>query len=319
MAKCLILGGAGFIGSHLAEALLHNGHALRVFDRPNVALPTELTGFPGLERCEGDFINKNDLTSAVSGCDVVFHLVSTTLPRSSNENPIYDVETNVLGTLHLLEVARRRGVRKIVFISSGGTVYGRPQQIPVPESHPNDPLVCYGVSKLSIEKYLHIYNILHGLDYTILRVANPFGPRQRVNAAQGAVAVFLHRALDDKTIEIWGDGSVTRDYIYIEDVVDAFLKAMNYHGEPTVFNVGSGEGKSLNDILAAIEELLGRPVLREYLPARRFDVPVNVLNITRARKMLAWQPRVSFNEGLRRTLDWMRDCRKRNPSRYTSG
>lgn len=308
MATCLILGGAGFIGSHLAEALLGNGHAVRVFDRPNLALPASLATACGLERVDGDFINEDDLMHAVPGCDVVFHLVWTTLPKSSNDNPIYDVDTNIIGTLHLLEVARRSGVRKIVFISSGGTVYGTPLQIPVPETHPTDPLVSYGISKLAIEKYLHLYKTLHGLDYIVLRVANPFGERQRVNAAQGAVAVFLARALAGEAIEIWGDGSVTRDYIYIRDVVEAFLKAMDYEGEPRVFNIGSGEGRSLNDILAAMEALLGRPVERRYLPARKFDVPVSVLDINRAREKLRWTPGISFAEGLRRTLGWMRNA-----------
>jgi UDP-glucose 4-epimerase len=293
------------MGSHLAEALLRRGDTVRIFDRPNLRLPESLSGARWLSRIEGDFINKDDLANAVPGCDIIFHLVSTTLPKSSNDNPIYDVDTNVIGTLQLLEVARRSGVRKIVFISSGGTVYGIPRQLPVPESHSTDPLVSYGISKLAIEKYLHLYKGLHGLAYTILRVANPFGERQRVNAAQGAVAVFLHKALGGETIEIWGDGSVTRDYVYIQDVVDAFLKAMDYEGEPRVFNVGSGEGRSLNQVLETIEDLLGHPVKRRYLPARKFDVPVNVLDISRARQALGWEPRFSFREGLGRTIEWI--------------
>jgi UDP-glucose 4-epimerase len=194
----------------------------------------------------------------------------------------------------------------MVFISSGGTVYGIPQRIPVPEDHPTDPIVSYGIAKLAIEKYLHLHWALHGLEYSVLRVANPYGERQRADNAQGAVAVFLKNALAGQTVEIWGDGSVTRDYVYIEDVVDAFVKAMQYDGEPRVFNVGSGQGRSLNEVLTTIEELLGSPVERRYLPVRKFDVPVNVLDITRAREFLTWQPRVSFHEGLRRTLEWMR-------------
>ena len=306
MATCLILGGAGFIGSHLAEGLLRRGHVVRVFDRPNLAGPLGVVGAPRLEWYDGDFINDDDLARAVPGCDVVFHLVSTTLPRSSNDNPIYDVDTNVIGTLRLLEVARRSGVRKIVFISSGGTVYGVSRQTPLPETHPTEPMVSYGISKLAIEKYLHLYGVIHGLNYTVLRVANPFGERQRVNTAQGVVAVFLHNALRGEPVVIWGDGGVTRDYVYVGDVVDAFVTAMNYEGESHVFNIGSGVGRTLNDVVAAIEDLLGRPVPREYLPSRPFDVPVNVLDITRAREVLGWRPRVSFREGLRRTMEWMR-------------
>ena len=171
---------------------------------------------------------------------------------------------------------------------------------------PTEPLVSYGISKLAAEKYLHLYKVLHGLDYTILRVANPFGERQRINTAQGGVAVFAARALSQQDIEIWGDGSVTRDYVYIQDVADAFVKAIEYEGEPHIFNIGSGVGRSLNEILVALEDVLGRSVSRRYLPGRRFDVPVNVLDVSRARELLAWQPQVSFHEGLTRTLEWMR-------------
>lgn len=303
--KCLILGGAGFIGSHLAQGLLAAGHAVRVFDRPNMLLPPELQADPRIEWVDGDFLNQDDLAQAVPGCEIIFHLVSGTLPKSSNDNPIYDVQSNVIGTLHLLESARRHGVRRVLFASSGGTVYGLPRSLPISETHVTEPLVSYGITKLTIEKYLHMYRELYGVDYAVLRIANPFGERQRVSASQGAVAVFLHRALHGEPIHIWGDGSVTRDYIYIKDTVDAFIKAMDSTADERVFNIGSGQGLSLNDILVAIEKLLGRPVVRSYESARKFDVPVNVLDIARAREHLGWQPAVGFEDGLRNTLAWM--------------
>ncbi len=307
--RCLILGGGGFIGSFIADRMLSLGHPVRIFERPRV-LPYRVFGRE--ERVEwfaGDFQSAADIQAAADGCNVVFHMVSTTLPKGSNDDPIYDVESNVVGTLRLLTAAVLGRVRKVVFISSGGTVYGIPERIPVAEGHPTEPLVSYGIAKLAIEKYLNLYWYLHGLEYSVLRVANPYGERQRVDTAQGAVAVFLSKALAGDPIEIWGDGSVTRDYIYIEDVVDAFIMAMNHEGEPRVFNVGSGEGRSLNQLLTTIEDLLGRPVERRYLPPRKFDVPVNVLDISRARDVLGWQPRVSFRDGLGRTLDWMRNSR----------
>lgn len=313
--KCLVLGGAGFIGSHLAQGLLAEGHGLRIFDRPNLVLPPELRSDPRIEWFEGDFLNQDDLARVVPGSDVIFHLVSATLPKSSNDNPVYDVESNLVGTLRLLEIARMNGVRRVVFASSGGTVYGLPRSLPVSESHPTEPLVSYGITKLAIEKYLHMYRELYGIDYCVLRLANPFGERQRVSAAQGAVAVFLHRALHGETIHIWGDGSVTRDYIYIKDVVGAFIKAMSPIGEQRVFNIGSGRGLSLNDILSAIEKLLGRPVTRSYEHGRKFDVPVNVLDISRAREHLGWEPAVSFHDGLMNTLAWM----QQDPHAQTQG
>lgn len=305
--KCLLLGGAGFIGSHLAQGLLAEGHQVRIFDRPNLLVPFELRHDPRIEWFEGDFLNQDELALAVAGSEVVFHLVSATLPKSSNDNPVYDVEGNIIGTLRLLDIARSNGVRRVIFASSGGTIYGLPQSLPIAESHPTQPVVSYGITKLTIEKYLHMYQVLHGMEYCVLRLANPFGERQRVSAAQGAVAVFLNRALHGETIHIWGDGSVTRDYIYIKDAVGAFIKAMSWQGKQRVFNIGSGQGLSLNDLLAAMEKLLGRPVVRSYEQGRKFDVPVNVLDIAAARQYLGWTPQVSFHDGLVNTLAWMRE------------
>ena len=304
--NCLILGGAGFIGSHLAEGLLEAGHPVRIFDRPNVIRPSGLATDKRVEWLEGDFTNEEDLSRVTAGSHAIFHLAYTTLPRSSNDNPIYDVQTNLIGTLRLLDLAKAAAVRKIIFVSSGGTVYGPTRSDPIPETHPTEPIVSYGITKLAIEKYLHMYSALYGLDYCVLRLSNPFGERQRVAAAQGAVTVFLHQALNGKTIEIWGDGSVRRDYIYIKDAVGAFLRALTYDGSERLFNIGSGRGQSLNEILAAIEQLLGRPVARVHKPARNFDVPSNVLDISRARDILRWAPATPFSEGLARTLHWLR-------------
>lgn len=306
--KCSILGGAGFIGSHLAEALVAAGHTVRLFDRPGLALPPALAQRAEVERIEGDFLSHEDVARAVEGCEVVFHLVSTTLPENSNLNPHYDVETNVLGALRLLELARTGAFRKIVFISSGGTVYGIPEHVPIPETHPTNPITSHGIGKLMIEKYLGLYNLLHGVQYCVLRLANPYGERQRADTPQGAVAVFLHRALHDEMIEVWGDGMVTRDFIYIDDAVAAIEKAMQYSGPIRLFNVGSGVGLSLNDVFAEVERALGRPVRRNYLAGRKFDVPVNVLDIERIRSTLGWQPTVSFATGIRRTLAWMQQA-----------
>lgn len=304
--KCLILGGGGFLGSHLCDALLHEDHAVRIFDRPNLRHFRIFRQDERVEWIEGDFLNADDVSRALADCDTVFHLVSTTLPRSSNENPTYDVDTNLTTTIRLLDAACMHGVKKIVFASSGGTVYGVPQNIPISEDHPTEPTCSYGICKLAIEKYLHLYQQLHNLDYCVLRMANPYGERQRISAAQGAVSVFLHKALRGETIEIWGDGSVVRDYFHVSDATTAFLKAARYTGDTRIFNIGGGRGRSLNEILSTIEAILGRPVDRNYLPGRAFDVPINVLDISRARDALAWEPVTRFEDGVARTLDWMR-------------
>ena len=306
MASCLVLGGAGFIGSHLAEALLQAGHRVRIFDRPHLDRLPAFLQRGEFEVFTGDFLNPRTLSPALEGSEIVFHLVSTTLPKTSNDNPMYDVESNVMGTLRLLELCRQQGVRKVVFASSGGTVYGVPRSVPIDESHPTDPICSYGIHKLAIEKYLQLNHRLHGLDYCVLRPANLYGPRQRLDIAQGAVAVFLDRALRGKPIQVWGDGSVVRDYLYVGDAAEALLKAAAFEGEPKLFNIGSGAGTSLTQLIKEIEALLGRAVPVEYTAARSLDVPANVLDASLARRHLGWAPRTSLAEGLRRTHASMR-------------
>jgi UDP-glucose 4-epimerase len=312
--KCLVLGGGGFMGSHLSRALTERGHLVRIFERPNLKPVETVPAGANIEWLEGDFFNQDDVIEAVAGCEIIFHLISTTAPKSSNDNPAYDIESNLVSTLHLLDAAREAGVRKIVFASSGGTVYGVPNEVPIPESHQTDPICSYGIGKLAIEKYLHMYHVLHGMEYCILRIGNPYGEGQRTVAAQGAVAVFLHKALKSEVIEIWGNGTVTRDYVYIGDVVRAFLKAMEGTGEHSVFNIGAGEGHSLNELVNTIETLVRRPVALRFLPARALDVPTSILDISRAKAFLGWQPSVSFHEGLSRTLRWMEQHRNESQS-----
>jgi UDP-glucose 4-epimerase len=304
--KVTVFGGGGFIGSAICDRLLRDGHALRIFERPRVDPYRAFAAGEDVEWVTGDLLSMHDLGAAIDGSDAVVHLVSTTLPKSSNDDPVYDVQTNLVASLQMLEAMRARDVRRIVFISSGGTVYGTPQRVPVDEQHPTEPQVSYGIVKLAIEKYLLMYQRLHGFRTRILRVANPYGERQRVATAQGAVGVFLHRALRDEPIEVWGDGSVVRDYIYVADVAEAFARALAYEGEHSVFNISSGQGVSLNELLAQLEGLLGRPVERRYLAGRSIDVPANVLDNSLARRELGWSPQVDLARGLARTAEWMR-------------
>jgi UDP-glucose 4-epimerase len=299
--KCVIFGGGGFLGSAIVDRLLRDGHALRVFERPLVARFRKFAGAENVEWLRGDFMNIRAVSDALNGMDVALHLVSSTLPKTSNDDPVFDVQSNVVTTLRMLQSMVDSGVRKVVFISSGGTVYGSPIYLPIDENHPTNPQVSYGITKLAIEKYLLIFQKNYGIKANILRVANPFGARQRPETAQGAVTAFLYRALRGEPIDIWGDGSVTRDYIYVDDVADAFARAVQYDGPKNVFNIGSGVGISLNDLVEMIEEVLGKQVERRYLPARPFDVPVSILGNKLARDELKWVPQTSLRDGLART------------------
>lgn len=300
----LVLGGSGFIGSHLVDLLLEQGGRVKSFDRPPALTESAAPGSSSsLEFLPGDFTSSADVAAAIEGCDYCFHLISTTLPKSSNSDPFYDVQSNVLPSIRLMELAVEERVKKIIFVSSGGTVYGVPRQTPIAESHPTEPICSYGIAKLAIEKYLALFKLLHGLDYKVLRLSNPFGERQRTESSQGAVAVFLGKALRNETIEIWGDGSVVRDYVYVGDVVRAIAAAAVSDAPETTFNIGSGRGTSLNEILGVMESLLGASIRRSYSAPRPFDVPVNVLDIALARSALGWSPSVTFELGLKTMID----------------
>ena len=303
--KIVIFGGGGFIGSTIADLLLAQGHDLRIFERPRVEPYRKFIDTERVEWVTGDLSSAHDVHDAMQGVEAVLHLVSTTLPKNSNDDPIYDVQSNVVASLQMFNAMVAQNIRKLVFISSGGTVYGNPVYLPIDEKHPTDPFVSYGITKLAIEKYLHMFERLHGIKSITLRVANPYGERQRIETAQGAVGVFLHHALKGIPIDIWGDGSVTRDYIHVSDVAQAFVKALSYTGEHRVFNISSGVGTSLNDLIAALESALGKPIKRRYLPGRSFDVPVSVLANDLAREELAWAPAVPMSSGIARTAAWM--------------
>lgn len=302
--RCLVLGAGGFIGTNLCRALVAQGCFVRAFGRRQ-SFPELLTGCHWIS---GNFSDPTSLATAIQGCDVVFHLINATTPASANLDKVADLEANVVSTLRFLEICRETNIKRVVFASSGGTIYGVPNLIPTPETAPTHPITAYGISKLAIEKYLSLYEYLYSLDYRVLRLANPFGPYQTTLKNQGVVAAFVHRALSGAPVEMWGDGSVIRDYVYIDDVVDAFVSAAFHKGSNRVFNIGSGEGRSLNDIVAAISRLLGCEVNVYRRAGRSVDVPVSVLDTELAISDLHWVPRIKFDDGLRRTIEWMKSA-----------
>jgi UDP-glucose 4-epimerase len=306
--NALVLGGNGFIGSHLVDRLLLEGHTVRVFDKYEEHYRKPI---PDVDYRFGDFGNRGLLAESLEGVDVVFHLVSTTLPKTSNDDPAFDVQSNVVESIYLLEKCILTGVKKVVFVSSGGTVYGKPLTLPVQEDDPTNPLCSYGISKLTIEKYLALFHQLYNLDYVVVRPSNPYGNRQNPSGIQGAITVFLGKAARNEKIEIWGDGEIVRDYIFISDLVEGIIRASQYHTASRVFNLGSGSGQSLNKILSIIRNVTGNELRVNYTKMRSFDVPKIFLDIRRAQKELSWEPHTSLETGIKKTWDFVQSITPR--------
>ncbi|SFL45363.1 NAD-dependent epimerase/dehydratase family protein [Pelosinus propionicus] len=302
--RCLVLGGDGFIGSYIVEQLLIQKHQVTVYKRPNT-LPKNLNHIKdNINFIYGDFRTENDFTSLLSDIDWVFHVICTTLP--ANENAISDIEENVIPTLRLLEACREVDVQKIIFVSSGGTVYGPSDEIGMSEDHLTNPICAYGVQKLMIEKYLNLFQHLYGVDYAVMRVANPYGERQNPLKPQGAIAAFIARAILGQRIEIWGDGSVVRDFLHVSDVAKAAVKIAEYMGQEKVFNIGSGLGYSLNEVIDCIESVIGEKVNKNFRLERKQDVPFNVLDISKTETYLGWKPEVTIEDGIERVVrEWI--------------
>jgi UDP-glucose 4-epimerase len=307
MTSHVVIGGCGFIGRHLVKALVESGQDVSIVDMvpfPSESAPIKAKIVDVVQASDKDF------DAIIGMADIVHHYAWTTIPARANSDPLSDLQDNLRVTLGVLEALRRRGGGKIVFPSSGGTVYGRLRTVPVSEDHPLDPITAYGVAKVTAEKYLQLYRYLHGIDARVLRISNPYGAGQNPTRQQGAISTFIHRALTHSPIEIWGDGEVVRDFIHISDVIPALLAAgtlARRAGEQMpVFNIGSGTPTSLNEIVHLIEQVIGTRVRVEHKPSRAFDVPISVLDITKAARVLNWKPKLGLREGITQTVGTLR-------------
>jgi UDP-glucose 4-epimerase len=299
--RCLVLGGNGFIGTHLVRALQLAGVRTRVLDRAG-SLRGEEQG--GVEYLFGDFSDPSIVAEALIDVDVVAHLVSTTVPGSASADPISDISGNLIGSVKFLEQMRLSGVRRIVYLSSGGTVYGNTDEESLHEESATNPISSYGAVKLAVEKYLGVYGIQYGVRSTILRVSNPYGPNSRHIGLQGVIPTFFSRLIEKQPIRIWGTGENIRDYIYISDLSSAIVKAIE-QDNPGVYNVGSGIGISIKEIIDIVSEVSSiRPEI-EYLPDRPFDVKRVVLDVSKFSKTFDWVPTVELHEGCRMYWHWL--------------
>ena len=304
--KALVVGGNGFIGSHLVDRLVADEWDVSILHKYEQRRFGEVPKNATIYR--GDLTQESLVREALEGVDIVFHLLWTTtaIHEVANRDPIADVQANMIPTIGLMEACVDANIKRLVFTSSGGTVYGSAQELPILESHPSNPLNAYGVSKLAVEKYLQMFHHLHGLDYVILRPSVPYGPRQNPLGRQGAPAVFTYRVAHEEPIMIWGDGLVTRDYFFITDLIESFLLAAKRPLDNNrTFNIGGGKSITLLDLIRTIEKVVGKTAVLKFKEARDFDAPNIVLDSSRAKNILGWSPSVSLEEGIAHLWDWM--------------
>ena len=304
--RVMVTGGAGFIGSNLVDRLLRDGHEVLVIDDLRRGRKENLAQ-AAVELVELDVTSPHvDAVLAEAAPEVVFHLAAQIDVRLSVCRPVEDAQQNVLGALNVAEAARRNGARKIVFASSGGAIYGAPERLPVAETAPIDPLSPYAAAKVSAEVYLNTYRRLHGLECTHLALANVYGPRQHPFGEAGVVAVFAERMLTGRPTKVFGDGGNTRDYVYVDDVVDAFVTAAGPVGGGQRYNIGTGVQTSdleLHTLVAKAAGSLDEPV---FAPARLGDLRASALDAAAARRDLGWRPTVELADGVQRTVDYFR-------------
>lgn len=297
----LMVGGNGFIGSHLADALLSGGFRVRVLDTKRERFRTPL---PAVEYFSGLSTDQGLLGAALAGCDTLIHLVHNNIPPSSPQQSEQGVVDSVNAFSNLLCMAGQYQVKRIVFFSSGGAVYGEPTTCPVSETAPCRPISPYGRAKLLMEQMLVRFHAEHGLDYLVVRPSNPFGPRQDFRGQQGVIPIFLHRLMTGQPISIWGDGRAVKDYLYVTDLAAAVLALMRTGFDNTIYNIGSGSGTSLRSIIALLETETGRTANVEYTSARATDVKNNVLAVAKLIARTGWQPRISMGKGIHLTRRW---------------
>ena len=300
--RILVTGGAGFIGSHVVDRLLELGHSVAVVD--NLASGSAANLSQAATLYETDIAGPAlDDVLRTERPEVVCHYAAQISVQQSMRDPVADANTNILGSLNLLQSCVRNGVRKVVYTSSGGAIYGEPQYLPCDEVHPVQPLSFYGASKYAIEKYLYVYRLAHGLDYTALRLGNVYGPRQDPTGEAGVVAIFAQAMLDDRPMVISGTGEQERDFVYVRDVADASVAALEQGGGES-YNIGTGMGTSINRIYSLLKEGSGYSGEASYGPARPGEVFRIYLDVAKARDGLGWTPRYSLEDGLRETLQW---------------
>ena len=310
MKSCIIFGGNGFLGSHLAADLVSQDVGVKIFDIDSKPSAFLMPLINKINYIPGDFLNTSDYESHLEGVDSVYHYISTTSPKTSSKNPMYDIETNLMGSIQLLKSCVKKKVTKVIYPSSGGTIYGLNPALPSSEQSPADPSNPYAITKFAVENYLKLFYHDYGLDYLVLRYSNPYGVGQNLLKEQGVVASFLEKLYQQQPPVILGDGTSVRDYIYIDDAIEATVRLSLKNTSDKIFNIGSGTGVSLNELYATILTVTGKKVAPQYIKSKaHVYVPKIFLDISRATHEIDWKPSVSLEQGLRKTWNWIQSNR----------
>lgn len=303
MSKVLMTGGAGFIGSHLVDSLIDNGHDVVVIDNLSSGKKENLN--PRSKFYQTDILNDLSEIFEMERFEFVFHEAAQMNVRRSIENPMFDSRVNIEGSINVLENCRRFGVKKIIFASSGGAVYGDTTRIPTSESHPLKPVSPYGLSKATVERYLDFYKHFYGLPYLSLRYANVYGPRQNPAGEAGVVAIFTELLLKAKAPTIYGDGSKTRDFVYISDVVDATLLSLKTK-KVGVYNVGTGKETSIKEVFKMLKAAIGISIKPIQAADQSGEQLRSCISFHKIKKNLGWEPKITLRDGFKKTVEYFR-------------
>jgi len=300
--RVLLIGGNGFIGSHLIDEFLREHYSVRVFD-----VAHERFRAPNKE-VDYRISSLNDIPAlyeAMMDTDIVLHLASTSVPSTSNVDIVNDIQNNLITSVNILNIAVRQKIKKFIYFSSGGAVYGNPEFLPIAESHTQNPISSYGILKATVEQYIKLYHNRHGLEYLILRPSNPYGPRQGHFVAQGVISTFLRKSAANDSLQVFGDGNTKKDYIYIDDFVKIVSVLIKFN-KSDVYNIGSGSGASLNEILEKINKITGKDNRVDYISEKQYDVKNFILDISRLKNIIPEFEFTDIENGINATWQWIK-------------